>query len=290
MKLGPLGRNILVGIPSRDGRGDYVTMGFMFQEIARRGDTWWIPKQDTILTSGHNLLWATALEWRVKYGLKYYLNLHDDVRPSPDFITAMLEIMERSEADVVGCSIAIKDDRGLTSTCVTFVDGHEIWRRRITLREMNQLPLFFDVSDVCKLFGYDASKCYLGVNTGLMMVRMAPAWVEKLLFHTGDQILKLPDGSFRYQVESEDWFFSRRVHEEGGRIVCTRAFEIQHLGVRKFSNFEMSGYDHDCDCGIPELAKLRDGVAVCAEGSGLVHGTGGASSVRDGVAGTGAHR
>jgi len=112
-----------------------------------------------------------------------------------------------------------------------------------------------------------------------MMVRMAPAWVEKLLFHTGDQILKLPDGTFQYQVESEDWFFSRRVHEEGGRIVCTRAFEIQHLGTRKFSNLELTGYEHDFDCGIPELAKLRDGLEVRANGAGLVHGSGGAPAL-----------
>jgi len=147
--------NILLGIPSRDGRGDYVTMGFFFQEAARRGDVRWIPKADTILTSGHNQLWATALEWRIKHGLNFYLNLHDDVRPAPDFITAMLTIMEQSKADLLGCSIAIKDDRGLTSTSVTFQDGDKSFRRRLTLREMNKLPMIFDVGDVCKLFGYD---------------------------------------------------------------------------------------------------------------------------------------
>ncbi len=62
-----------------------------------------------------------------------------------------------------------------------------------------------------------------------MVVRLDRDWCPKVHFTINDRIVQGPDGSLAAEVESEDWFFSRRVAQEGGTVFATRQVKLQHI-------------------------------------------------------------
>jgi hypothetical protein len=131
----------------------------------------------------------------------------------------LLEIMSRENADMVGVVSPMKDQRGLTSTCIF---QPPMSARRLTMKEIFKRPETF-------------SEDGLLLNTGMCLVRIDNERAEKYKFEMHDEILKL-DGKFKARGFSEDWLFSRSVVQQGGKLVATREIPIKHYGAQIWGN------------------------------------------------------
>ncbi len=77
-----------------------------------------------------------------------------------------------------------------------------------------------------------------------MVARIDRKWATKVHFTINDRIVG--KGSYiTAEVESEDWFFSRRVAEEGGKVMATTMVQLQHIGTQAFKSFHTWGNDVD---------------------------------------------
>jgi hypothetical protein len=209
--------------------------------LASRGRVEVIPglAASSLLCHSFNLLWATALEWQAAGVIDYFLLHHDDVEVTTHgWLDLMVAEMRRVGAAVLSAVVAIKDDRGETSTAVETGDP---WRpRKLTLRECWGLPGTFCAKDT------PWPGLPLLVNTGLMLVDLArpefrersPSDPDGLFFHfnIGDRILVLPEGRYKAQVRPEDWNFSRLCHARGLPVYATHKVRCVHHGDRGHSN------------------------------------------------------
>lgn len=247
--------SIFVAIPTYDWKSDIVGHSVLEHECAVRGDVGWIAKGSSLINFNCNMLYAECLNrrraqlWRAQPGITHFLMMHADVRPESGFITKMLAIMEARQADVVSVVIPMKDRAGLVSTGanVKFPDGG-LFRRRLSTTELQKLPTTFDAGDVARLWKLEPLQVQLIVNTGLLLVNLQAPWVEaidehgqlKVCFQSVDTIFRREEKWFGY-CESEDWFYSRKVNEQGGKIVATREVKVDHFGNYAYSNQEVWG-------------------------------------------------
>jgi hypothetical protein len=136
--------------------------------------------------------------------------------------------METKDLDVLGVVVPIKDVRGVTSTALAREDG-DPWRVhcRLTMSEVFRLPETFTSEDV-------GGRPIL-LNTGLWACRFGD-WCRKVSFTINDRIVVDKDGDYIPQVEPEDWYFSRLLHEMGLRVGCTRKIDVGHRGSMVFGN------------------------------------------------------
>lgn len=163
--------------------------------------------------------------------------LHADMAPEGFWLDKLVEILEAKQADLVSVINAIKDERGLTSSGVAKVG--EPWRpwRRFTMRQLAAWPKTFNAEDI----GFP--EMALLHNTGCWI-----ADVRKPVFHQEDEhgclrafftirdrVIRVK-GKWKPQVEPEDWFFSRRLHELGASTFVTREVITNHCGFAAFRN------------------------------------------------------
>lgn len=188
------------------------------------------PEQSSLLALNMNNLWCHALNL-VHQGkrLDYFAMLHTDVEPEEWWLDKLIAEMEARDLDVLGVVVPIKDVRGVTSIALARPDGDN-WRThaRLTMREVFRLPETFTSEDV----GYPVL-----LNTGLWVCRFREEWAREVHFTINDRILYEPNLK-RYvpQVESEDWYFSRLLHELRLKIGCTRKVRVEHYGGMNFTN------------------------------------------------------
>lgn len=242
--------SIFVAIPTYDWKSDIVGHSVLEHECNVRGDVGWIGKGSSLINYNCNMLYAECLNRRRENpAITHFLLMHADVRPEPGFITKMLAIMEARRADVVSVCIAMKDKAGLVSTGANVkFDGGKLYRRRLSTTELQKLPATFETGDVARLWNLEAWQVQLIVNTGLMLVNLAAPWVEavdeneqlRVCFQSVDVIFRRDEKWFGY-CESEDWFYSRKVDECGGKIVATRELKVEHFGNYAYSNQEVWG-------------------------------------------------
>lgn len=192
----------------------------------------------SLLAHGHNLLWCWGLNERRAGRCTHFAMQHSDVEPEPGWLDTLLAELDRTGADVIGVPVPLKDERGLTSTAVAREDGDR-WRvkRRLTLTEVHALPETFDSSHVGGP---------LLLNTGLWVARLGD-WSERVWFTIRDEIGTDAAGEFVALVEPEDWFFSRRLHELGLGVRCTRKVRLRHRGPVGFTNARPWGRATDTD-------------------------------------------
>lgn len=177
--------------------------------------------QSSLLAKCFNQLWVHALGRRSS-GATHFAMLHADVVPETYWLDKMLEIAEANKADVLSVVMAMKSGHGLTSTGI---DGPDLWRpRRFTLKEIAVSHATFTDPN-------------LVVNTGLMLVDLRAAWVEKVCFTIRDAIEVHEDGTREAVSEPEDWNFSRQVRTLGGSVWATSAVKAEHLGTASYPNY-----------------------------------------------------
>jgi hypothetical protein len=207
--------------------------------------------------------------------ITHLAQLHADVTPDECWGDIALGEMDRLGATFMSVPSAIKDLRGVHSCGIG--DPADPWRpfRRITSREMDHLPETFSAED----FGYP----------GGILLHNNACWIADLrdqrFFSTdadGDLIALFDfpkrirrdaaTGKWIRQGESEDWFFSRKIHALGIPSYITRKVSLHHKGTLDFPNKGIWGRyekgDEDTrDKWDPAGAAERDAAAALTKAS-----------------------
>ncbi len=192
----------------------------------------------SLLALGFNCLYTQALNRNeAGDGITHFAMLHSDIAVDGYWLDTLLRIMSERDADMVSAVNSIKDDRNLTSTAIALPG--ESWRpwRRFTMTEVLDMPATFNAAEAC----YE----------GAVLLHNSGCWVADLrkpLFHEADEDGELRafftirdrvrrrDGQWVPEVESEDWFFSRRLHELGADTYVTREVVTHHFGLAELDN------------------------------------------------------
>lgn len=191
----------------------------------------------SLLACNFNRLWCHALN-RVHRGerVDYVAMLHDDIGPETFWLDKLIDELEATELDVLGVVVPIKDGHGRTSLAIHHDGDNWSPECRLTMRDVFELPETFTSDDL------GGQKLLL--NTGCWVAKWNQDWCKKVFFTINDRIVfDVPQNCYRPEVESEDWFFSRLLHELGLRIGATRKIAVAHEGEMQFLNTHPWGTD-----------------------------------------------
>ena len=149
--------------------------------------------------------------------------------------------MEHRNVPFLSVTCPLKSHEGVLSCGV----GHEPWRswRRLTNWECHHtdLPATFDMADILRCIpGKWPASPYLLHNNGCFVAdlrderwhREAADGNAAVFFQFPKRMYREPSADNRWMVagESEDWFFSRRMHEAGIPSVITSKIHVTHHG------------------------------------------------------------
>lgn len=240
---------ILLALPTHDGRIEVATTAVAYTQSVDPTQldpptVHVVTKAASLLSFNFNTLWCCALNNRDNY--THFAMLHSDIVPEKGWIDTLLAEMDSSGADIIGVASPIKDGRGLTSCGIGYHDEWRVPKKRFTLTELQDLPPTFTADQV----GHPGEPML--INTGCWMADMRkPQWWNtdtdnrlRIYFTIRDGIL-IEDGQYAPRVESEDWWFSKRLWSEGLTAACTTAVSLTHTGRFDFSNQVRYGLKHD---------------------------------------------
>jgi hypothetical protein len=206
----------------------------------------------SLLAANFNALWCEALNM-VHQGKRvdYFAMLHDDIGAQDFWLDTLIEEMEAHDLDILGVVVPIKDPRGITSIALDREGDN--WRpaARLSMREIHRLPETFTSADV---------GLPLLLNTGCWVCRFNVEWARKVHFTINDRIaFNTALGCYQPINESEDWYFSRLLHELQLKIGATRKVEVAHRGEVEFTNAGPWGtHEFDRDVTAVSLLPERD--------------------------------
>lgn len=191
-------------------------------------------------------------------GFSHFVMLHADIHVGrPDgyagsWLRWLVDSTDKLDCAMLSAVVPIKSDAGCTSTALDLETGNHYTLRRVTVRELTQLPpYFFSRSDVCKLFKVNEKKAgaFL-VNSGCMCMPLRNPrydWFDVRWpgFQIHDKLVWNKAGVPATRTESEDWCCSRWMHDIGWSYYATKDLRIDHLGHRDWSNSGSWGLAHD---------------------------------------------
>jgi GT2 family glycosyltransferase len=254
--------NVFLGCITHNGQLDYRMANMFFTSASKERAILTKIQQSSLLASACNNLWVTALNRRAQDNLKWFAMLHADVVPEPFWVDTLIALAEEHDADVMSAIVPIKGPDGVTSTAISGPDDFV----RLTRLTMKQIlspgwPETFDIHGAAEILfdntvpgwvekagGYThelLQKSKLLVNTGCMVARLDRPWCEQTHFTINDRIEQLLGGKFVEYVEPEDWFFSRRVAEQGGNVMATRKVVVEHIGSVPYKSNKVWGGEQD---------------------------------------------
>ena len=230
----PNSRRVFLGMP---GYGKQTSAaGRAFWRACRDMDGVCMEYQNgSLLACNFNKLWCTALNM-VHRGerLDYFAMLHDDIGAEDFWLDKLIDELEEKQLDVLGVVVPIKDTRGMTSIALHHPGDNWNIECRLTMRDVYQLPETFTSEDL------GGQKLLL--NTGCWVAKWNQDWCRKVHFEINDRIVfDVPANGYRPEVESEDWYFSRLLHEIGLKIGATRKVAVKHTGEIEFLNSHIWG-------------------------------------------------
>lgn len=222
----------------------------------------------SLLAAGYNHIWCKALNERKKHNWRYLAILHADIVPEIGWLDKIIDQADHWDADVMSAVVPIKNYLGVTSTAISRPGDNFSCYSRLTQAQVNdsRMPKSFDIHTLTRALSQQdplavyqgithkmpvPDNTYLLVNTGCCVIRIDRDWCEKADFTINDRILKRRDGSFTYEVESEDWYFSRRVAELGGRVMATTAVKLDHIGRYNYPSNQIWGHNYDPSTPLP---------------------------------------
>jgi hypothetical protein len=151
--------------------------------------------------------------------------------------------------------VPIKNELGLTSTAILLPGGPLGGFYRLTMAQVlhPKFPVTFDIQSVVNALehllaglretGLPADA--LLVNTGCMVVRLDRPWAdERIWFEDLNRIVKI-NSEWQAVCKSEDWNFSHRVAQEGGKVMATKSIDLTHRGVSDYSSSRIWGRPRD---------------------------------------------
>lgn len=206
--------------------------------------------------SSGNIFLAQALNAQERgVPITHLVMLHNDVVPDAGWIDVLMEEMRATDADMVSAVIPLKGPMGITSTAIDADDG-DAWgfERRLTLREVYDLPETFSADDACP------GRTLL-VNTGCFILDFTKPWRRlehpdgslRLAFTCEDRVMRNAKGEWEGQHSPGDWRLSRDLAAMGARVFATRRVGCAHMGDIPWNNKEPWGsWDTD------EMAPARE--------------------------------
>jgi len=190
--------------------------------------------------------WGKLEDW----GHTYLALSHSDLKAEDGWIDALVDEMEKFDADVMTTVIPLKDETGATSTGVSILGNMDGMTRRITMTEAFGLPKTFCIDDIPVAKQLDCP--YLAVNEGLCVQRWTEPWVAEFPgFDCQHSIVRGEDGIFKAHCWSEDWRWARWLATRKLRIYATRKVKVRHHGNTDFDNTEPWGtWETDLEGGL----------------------------------------
>lgn len=190
------------------------------------------PLPCSMLPLSFNMMWADAYNKRKQLGLTHFCMVHSDVAPlDQGWLRMLYDEHCRVGADITSSVIALKDERGQSSTAVMNVNTREM--RKLTLQECHNVgKKTFNINDL----GF-AGHCLL-LNTGCWICDFTnPTWLRKMCFRFHDHIIyDESSDSMRAACVGEDWLFSIDAYRLGLKTFATTALVIEHQGVYQYPN------------------------------------------------------
>ncbi len=224
----------------------------------------------SLLANTFNKAVCQALnDQRAGHDITHFAMLHDDVVPEDGWLNTLLEDMATSGADLVSAVVPIKNEFGLTSTAIDDPKDGYLVERRLTMKEVGNLPDIFTAADC----GYPDRA--LLVNTGCWVCDFTKPWRFFTKFEIRDRVVWVtqgkrylptevmnedgtfkegfddPTGHWSADVDPEDWNFSRQLFRMGAKVVATKRVRLAHAGNLHYANYASSDgsmwgeWDHD---------------------------------------------
>lgn len=253
---------VFLACPLHDGTLDLGAGSALWASATRNFDHLAVPNVISLTAANCNNLLAMALNEQLRTPVAWFAMLHGDVQPDLWWVDTLVDLARRHDADLVSAVCAIKDDRGLTSTAVDNPDDPWNPYCRLTLKQLRsgRLPETFSIDDVADAFGTPRS--HLLVNTGCMVFRLDKPWntpeKTRVWFDEQDMIRWVKD-RWVTLTRSEDWNFSRRVAQAGGKVLATTKVRTLHRGRVSFDSHGDWGLDSDVSA-----RAMREGVLADA--------------------------
>lgn len=260
---------VLIGSINHDGRMDAQGAATLYCLPSNaKHECTAMPKTSSLLTLNCNVVWAHALNERKTPenpgGFDWFAMLHSDIRPEKYWVDTLIEEAEKHDADLMSAAVPIKDYRGLSSIGV--FDFRDPWRARYRLtfhQIINQLPETFGLRECSRVLGADDERFRadvhldtMDVNTGCCVVRLDRDWagIGGVWFENHDRLVRdhKKDGKWAAETQSEDWVFSRKVSNAGGKVMATRRVMIVHEGMSGWRSDKVWGRETDEDLLKPE--------------------------------------
>jgi hypothetical protein len=207
-----------------------------FAEIAK------MPYESSLLANGFNKCLCACLNLGT---YDYFCLLHGDVIPAPqgEWLSILVDELEAHRFDAIHAPCAIKDGRGLTSTAIAFSANPWERKRRITTRELHQLPETFDVADVRRVL--EPRAYTLLPNTGCLLFSAKAEWICRFPgFEIRDRIT-WEGNHYAASVVPEDWHFGYWMAEMDLKVGGTRKVTPRHVGKIPFMTEVPWGVEHD---------------------------------------------
>jgi hypothetical protein len=220
----PVKTQVVIGMPHRDGWAVFGAVRAACNFPTKKYDHIVLDCGTSILTHTFNELLCHALNLRDKEGYTHFAMLHNDVVPELQWVDVLLQEMETHKLDMISAVVPLKNDLGLTSTA-TDTPGYHWGVRRLTMSEVMQMPETFTAQDI----PHRIKDAGLLLNTGCWLMRIDQPWMQGLHFRQHDRIINcLATKSWAAQGMSEDWDFSRQLHDRGCRLGATRKVSLYH--------------------------------------------------------------
>lgn len=192
--------------------------------------------QVTCVTGGKSLLahnFNSMLCQCLDNEFDVFAMLHGDVGASVGWLDVMLDDMAELGLDIIHAAVAIKDGGGITSTALAYSPDRFALCRRLSLKELHELPQTFTIDDVRQ--SLDSAATHMLPNTGCLVAKAA-ALKDFPGFNIEDKIERDEDGRYRPLVCPEDWNLGHWAAEQGLRVGCTWKVQTNHYGRHDYSN------------------------------------------------------
>ena len=223
---------VLLGIPSNGSVHVGTMIGAM--QGSSRYDVAYIPGG---LSSDPTGNFNTILCFALNEGADRLAFCHADIAPEGQWIDVLMDEMDATGCEFLSVVAPIKDRRGLTSVGLGYPGFNWSPIQRFTMKEICEFPETFSAADI----GHE-DKVLLH-NSGLWLLDLAAPFLQKTTAD-GTALCSFEfrhrrvrkDGVWTAQKESEDWFFSRKLHEHGVCSLVTRKVKLKHHGNFGFGN------------------------------------------------------
>jgi hypothetical protein len=186
---------------------------------------------------------------------EWFAMIHSDVQPEAFWIDRLIAEAEAHGADVMSAVIAIKNEKGLTSTAIS--DPNDLGGKfiRLTTSQVRHpsFPVTFDGERaVLALRGLPENLrveaprgMRLLCNTGCIVCRLGP-WCDPRRVYF-DEVTRFEriNNQWTPFIRSEDWFFTGQAAVAGAKVMATTTLNVKHLGLTPYPNDQIWGSPRD---------------------------------------------